>query len=321
MKVNHYALVSDVLQEEPLTAESLAGGLGQPGESWYDVSEIEPDALERFLVPLALHPLVFERCLQPANDPSVLSIGQAVLLEFPAATDRKDLTPTYVTLLLQGPTLVTIRHSPMPAIESLVQEFRTGKMPPVYHLPRLVFLILDHLADANVDAELAVRDQISNLAEVLTEKPQSVTAGDLSRLRSQVDDLVSLIENQLYCVAGLNASDNDTLQEPHRKAYIQDMVAEAEIAQRSVYRLENRMNDLYTLYQMMGSDRVEKRLRVLTIVSATTLPLALITGILGMNVGGLPGTDNPSAFLIVMILLALLAVVELAYFVRKGWFD
>jgi zinc transporter len=59
----------------------------------------------------------------------------------------------------------------------------------------------------------------------------------------------------------------------------------------------------------------------LTIVSATTLPLALITGILGMNVGGLPGTDNPNAFLIVMILLALLAVVELAYFVHKGWFN
>ena len=99
------------------------------------------------------------------------------------------------------------------------------------------------------------------------------------------------------------------------------MVAEAQIAQRSVYRLENRMTDLYTLYQMMGNDRVKKRLRILTIVSATTLPLALLTGILGMNVGGLPGTDNPNAFLVVMIVMAIVAVAELAYFVRRGWFD
>ena len=321
MKVNHCALVDGTLREQPLPAESLPAGLSQPGESWYDVSQAEPDALQRFLAPLALHPLVLDRCLKPANDPSVLSIGQAVLLEFPAATDRKDLTPTYVTILLQGPVLVTIRRSPMPAIESLIQEFRAGKMPPVYHLPQLVFLILDHLADANVDAGLEVRDQIADVAENLTEKPETVTAGDLARLRAQVDDLVSLIENQLYCIAGLNASDNDTLQEPHRKAYIQDMVAEAEIAQRSVYRLENRMTDLYTLYQMMGNDRVEKRLRILTIVSATTLPLALLTGILGMNVGGLPGTDNPNAFLVVMIVMAIVAVAELAYFVRRGWFD
>jgi zinc transporter len=321
VKVNHCALVDGTLREQPLPAESLPAGPSQPGESWYDVSQAEPDALQRFLAPLALHPLVLDRCLKPANDPSVLSIGQAVLLEFPAATDRKDLTPTYVTILLQGPVLVTIRRSPMPAIESLIQEFRAGKMPPVYHLPQLVFLILDHLADANVDAGLEVRDQIADVAENLTEKPETVTAGDLARLRAQVDDLVSLIENQLYCIAGLNASDNDTLQEPHRKAYIQDMVAEAEIAQRSVYRLENRMTDLYTLYQMMGNDRVEKRLRILTIVSATTLPLALLTGILGMNVGGLPGTDNPNAFLVVMIVMAIVAVAELAYFVRRGWFD
>jgi len=39
----------------------------------------------------------------------------------------------------------------------------------------------------------------------------------------------------------------------------------------------------------LGSDRAEKRLRILTIVSAITLPLGLIAGLLGMNVGGLPG--------------------------------
>ncbi len=37
---------------------------------------------------------------------------------------------------------------------------------------------------------------------------------------------------------------------------------------------------------MAGSDRAEKRLRFLTIVSAITLPLGLIAGLLGMNVGG-----------------------------------
>jgi Mg2+ and Co2+ transporter CorA len=62
-------------------------------------------------------------------------------------------------------------------------------------------------------------------------------------------------------------------------------------------------------------------LRILTIVSATTLPLALVTGILGMNVSGLPGTNNPNAFLIVMAFMAIVAIAELVYFVRKGWFD
>jgi zinc transporter len=125
----------------------------------------------------------------------------------------------------------------------------------------------------------------------------------------------------LYCVAGLNAADNQALQDPHRKAYIQDLVAEAEIAQKAVYRLESRMNDLYSYYQMAGSDRVEKRLRILTILSATTMPLGLIAGLLGMNVGGLPGTTLPYGFALVTVAMIVIAAIELWYFKQRGWFD
>jgi magnesium transporter len=321
MKITHFALDAGKLQERPVPLDLWAADTGRTGEQWYDVGDVDPEELRRLLTPLAPHPLILERCLTPANDPSVLQVEGAILLEFPAAVAQTDLTPTYLTLLLHGPLLVTIRHTPMPALDGLVRGVKAGQAPTVQHLTHLVFLILDHLSDANVGAGMALRDEIAGLARALDEKPESVTAGDLARLRTQVDALVSLIENQLYCIAGLSASDNASLQESHRKAYIQDLVAEAEIAQRSAYRLEGRMTDLYAVYQMMGNDRVEKRLRILTIISATCLPLGLITGILGMNVGGLPGVNNPYGFLIVMVLISVIAAAELGYFVRKGWFD
>ncbi len=320
MKINRYAIIAEKVQEQAASGTLLAADLAGAGKIWYDVGEVEPEALRQFLAPLALHPLILDRCLRPATDPSVLSIERATLLAFPTATERTNLNPTYVTLLLQAPVLVTIRHTPLPVLDGLLQECREDKLPAVQHLPQLVYLILDHLSDTNVEAGMDVRGQTAAMAQVLAEKPETVTPGDLSRLRDQVEGLVSLVENQLYCIAGLSASDNAALQEPHRKAYIQDLAAEAEIAQRAAYRLESRMHDLYAAYQMAGSDRVEKRLRILTIISATTLPLALITGVLGMNVGGLPGTASPYAFLIVLALMVALAAAELWYFVRKGWF-
>ena len=126
---------------------------------------------------------------------------------------------------------------------------------------------------------------------------------------------------QLYCVAGLSASDHTGLQDPHRKAYLQDLVSEAEIAQRGIYRLEARVNDLYSLYQVAGNDRVERRLRILTILSAITLPLALITGLLGMNVGGVPGTTDPAGFALVIGFMIVIGALEYWFFHRKGWFD
>jgi len=40
-----------------------------------------------------------------------------------------------------------------------------------------------------------------------------------------------------------------------------------------------------------------------------------------MNVGGLPGSKFPFGFTIVIVLMVVIAVVELWYFKRKGWFD
>ncbi|WP_345840785.1 CorA family divalent cation transporter [Altererythrobacter sp. ZODW24] len=39
---------------------------------------------------------------------------------------------------------------------------------------------------------------------------------------------------------------------------------------------------------------------LLTIVAAIFLPLGFLTGLMGINVGGMPGVDNPDAFWIVV---------------------
>jgi magnesium transporter len=332
MRIQWYRLNEGRLQEQ--TAPQ-----GQPPtlpaagvESWMDVQDAAPDELRAFLAPLDLHPLQLSRCLDSTNDPGVISFGKSLLMEYPAAFNRDIQEPAYLSILLQDHILVTIRHGAMPALDELIHELGDKTAPPLLHLPQIIYMILDQFADLNVEAQVTIRDQILRLSNTLAENPGEVdkvtasTSGtvsisDLSRLRAQVENLVSLVENQLYCISALNACDNEALRDPHRKAFIQDLLSETEIAQRGVYRLEARVKDLYSDFQAVGSERVEKRLRLLTIVSAITLPLGLVAGLLGMNVGGLPGTTAPAGFIIVVILMILIAVVEFWYFKRKGWFD
>lgn len=217
--------------------------------------------------------------------------------------------------------LVTIRAGPIPAIEELINDLKAEKTPNLSHLIQIVYLIIDELADLSIQSETEIRDKTLKVAKALADNPNNVNITDLTNLRWQVDKLVSLIENQLYCVTGLNSSDNKALQEPHRKAYILDLVSELEIAQGGIHRLETRVNGLYDSYQTVGSSRVEKRLRILTIVSAITLPFSLIAGLLGMNVGGLPAIQDPQGFVIVIGLMFAIGVVELLFFKQKGWLD
>lgn len=321
MKINWYLLQSGQLIAQPAPDGLPSGDPAGLGENWFDMEGTDPDLLRQFLAPLQLHPLLLERSVGSTKVPGTMSYEPAVLVNFPIDLDSEAGGLSYLTILLLGNVLVTIRPCPVPALADLVRGLTAAKAPNLQHLAQLLYEILDSLADANVRSEIEVRDRISHLAQALSESPGSVAASDLTTLSGRVDKLVSLVENQLYCVTGLNASDAKALQEPHRKAYLADLVSEAEIAQRGVYRLESRMKDLYDYYQMAGSDRVEKRLRILTILSAVGLPLGLITGVLGMNVGGLPGTSLRYAFALVLGAMCAIALAELWYFKRSGWFD
>jgi Mg2+ and Co2+ transporter CorA len=321
MRLKSYLLNAGKLQDGPGTPGLLEIDPGAAIETWYDIGDAEPDDLRRFLSTLRLHPLMLNRCLDKANTPGVISFGKAILLEYPVAVNLDAAEPSYVSIILQYPILITVRHSTLPALDDLIRAFTLENDSGIDHLVQLVYMILDELTDLSVQAETDIRDKIMTVSKGLADNPAIVKEKDLTGLRWKVEKLVSLIENQLYCVTGLNASDNAALQEPHRKAYIQDLVSEVEIAQRGIYRLESRVKDLFDSYQMAAGTRVEKRLRILTIVSAITLPLGLIAGLLGMNVGGLPGTQDAYGFIIVVSLMIAIALAELWYFRRKGWFD
>jgi Mg2+ and Co2+ transporter CorA len=321
MKINCYLISSGRLREQqPLTNWSTAE-VSKLGESWFDIEDAKPEEILNFLAPLELHPVMIKRCSDSTSTPGVMSYDRAILLEFPVALNLDSLDPTYVTIILQGPVLITIRSCPMPSIKELVSDIVAEKIPSISHLIQIVYLILDELTDLSVQAETEARDKTLNIAKTLVDNPAKFEARDLANLRWQVEKLISLIENQLYCVTGLDSSDNEALVDPHRKAYVKDLLSELEIAQMGIQRLETRVNGLYDSYQAMGSSRVEKRLRILTIISAITLPFSLIAGLLGMNVGGLPATQDPQGFIIVIILMAVIGVVELWYFKRKGWMD
>ena len=58
---------------------------------------------------------------------------------------------------------------------------------------------------------------------------------------------------------------------------------------------------------------------VLSIVTVIFLPLGLITGLLGINVGGIPGAEYKWAFLIVLMILIVIASFLISYFRRIKW--
>ena len=65
--------------------------------------------------------------------------------------------------------------------------------------------------------------------------------------------------------------------------------------------------------------RSERTNYLLTIVAAIFLPLGFLTGLLGVNVGGIPGVDDGDAFWIVVALCAGILALQIALFWKWKW--
>lgn len=67
------------------------------------------------------------------------------------------------------------------------------------------------------------------------------------------------------------------------------------------------------------TEQINSRMYVLSIVAAIFMPLGFLTGLLGVNVGGIPGAGNKWAFLIFMAILACVVALQFLFFKKKKW--
>lgn len=65
--------------------------------------------------------------------------------------------------------------------------------------------------------------------------------------------------------------------------------------------------------------RSERTNYVLTLVAAIFLPLGFLTGLMGINVGGMPGLDDPLAFWVVVGICAAIFALQMVLFRRWKW--
>ena len=71
-----------------------------------------------------------------------------------------------------------------------------------------------------------------------------------------------------------------------------------------------------TMNRMM--EQQNSRMYALSIVAVIFLPITFVSGLFGMNVAGLPGTENPQAFGIVgVVMLAVTGLVFVLLMIKR----
>lgn len=68
------------------------------------------------------------------------------------------------------------------------------------------------------------------------------------------------------------------------------------------------------------TERLNRNTYVFSLIAAIFLPLSFLTGLLGINVPGIPGADDPEAFIVFCGILIAVVVAQVAVFKKLRWF-
>ena len=95
----------------------------------------------------------------------------------------------------------------------------------------------------------------------------------------------------------------------------------ARSANQNVGRLEKTIADIRQRFDMNQQEKTNRRLAVLTILSAIFMPLTFIAGIYGMNFDKMPELHFPYSYPVVLIIMASIAGGMYLYFKTRGWLE
>jgi magnesium transporter len=180
---------------------------------------------------------------------------------------------------------------------------------------------MNDLSLESLDSTTGLKKAILALEEQMDRDPNAVQAEDILDIRSELLAVASVVSDQLPPLQSLSTTDKAFFKLTDARDFTNCALANLHSAKRSLKWLDRRIGDLRSGFQMNAQDKTNRRLNLLTILSAIFTPITLLAGIWGMNFETMPELKFPFAYPIAIGLMVFIGAGMYQYFRRSGWFD
>jgi zinc transporter len=275
--------------------------------------------VDQWMDGLGLPDVVLDELTDPETRPRSLSIGEGLLVilrgvNMNPGQDPEDMVS--IRVWVENDLVVTSRRRKLLAVQDIRTSLAQGDGP------KTAADVLVHLISRLADRIGTFVDHIEEELLVIEERMTGEDAGEqrrpLSELRRQIANVRRFVAPQRDALDRLYRNPGSWMTD----AEVQELREEADRITRYVEDLDlarERAIVLHEEYQGLIAQQQNNRMYVLSIVAAVFLPLTFVTGLLGMNVGGLPGVESDTGFVVSVVVMLLCAIAAALVLRWKKW--
>jgi zinc transporter len=291
----------------------------EQGVLWLHLDYMDDKVQQWLTEKSGIDPVLCEALIAEDTRPRVVASHNSMLLILRGVNCNPGADPEDMVALrmwFEEHRIISMRHRKVMAVDDINKNIESGKGPssPAEFLVMTANRLVDRMGDVVSDIDDAVDELEETIltAESYELRPKLANVRrqsiSLRRYLAPQRDVLSRLQNER--ISWLSDIDRVHIREVAERTsrFIEDIDSARDRAAITQEELNNRL-----------SEQMNKTMYVLSIVAAIFLPLGLITGLLGINVGGIPGTESTIAFSVVTLILVGIAFIEFLLFRRKKW--
>lgn len=260
-----------------------------------------------------------EALLDADPRPSVTVFGDAVMLILRGINLNQGAEPEDMVSLrvwAQHGRVITMRRRPIRVLSDVATALARGAGPR--NSSELLVAMVEQILNPVVTCVATLDDEIDACEEQALAAQTPDLRSRLTAYRRTAVVLRRFVAPQREAWNKLSQLSVSWITEMDRE----QLALAADRMVRTFEELESARDRAAVTHEELSSqvgELTNKRLYVLSLVTAVFLPLGFVTSLLGVNVGGVPGTATKWGFWILCGLFAVVGTLQWRLFKRKGW--
>jgi magnesium transporter len=288
---------------------------------WVDLENPTEEETKQLLEGVfQFHPLAIEDCVSPSFLPKIEDYDNYLFIVTHAVdhTQTERFTTTELDLFLGKDFLVTCHRQPLRAIAAVTDRIARATGVIARGPDRLAHSVLDQVIDLYKPQADELRAEIEAIeARILTEKSETII-NDLLAIRGEVAHLRQVIRPQRDLINRLAHGESKIIR-GLMLPYFRDLRDNLLRLEQTATSFADQLLVSFDLYLNKSASEANEGIKVLTALTAITLPPIVIGTWYGMNFRHMPGLDAPWGHTVALIVTALGTAAMFLWCKKRGW--
>jgi magnesium transporter len=291
--------------------------------TWIDIDGLADlrtitDLGERF----GLHPLMVEDILNTDHRPKVEEYQDHLFVVAKMLTlDRETggLDTEQISFVLGRNYVVSFQERPGDILDPIRERIRhmTGRVRRK-GADYLLYALLDVIVDNYFAVVDELGDRIGTLERKVLVKPDTSDLVSLQELRGLLITVNRYVLPTRELAGRMNTLQSELIDKATRR-YLNDLQDHTVYIADSIAMFRDMLGNLENTYHAQQNARMAQVMKLLTVISTIFIPLTFIVGVFGMNFEYMPELKWHYGYFMVMGSMAVITILMLLWFRRKGW--